>query len=350
MVETVGKICVLDKEKRDSLSYYWNNERKELLKQHYPSASWDMLLSLFPEMTKAQITHKASRLKIPRSSSFWSDDDLRILESGYANGLSSREIATMLGGRYSESSICTRANKLGLRKRVAWSDAEKSLLMQVYEVVDTESLTTLFPDRELRTIQEMGRKLGLHSNTFLQRSWTQNEDAFLEDHWEMMTDSEMSGVLGRTVRAVKWRREKLGLIREIPKGTYEYLRNYLWKENRAWRIASIEACGYKCIVTGGRFTDVHHLYGSNLIVSQALHDLGLEYAKVADYTQQELEQIACRYAELNAQYPLGVCLSAEIHAQFHQEYGYGNNTPEQFYDFIEKHYPDTQIPVTITAA
>lgn len=350
MDETVGKICVFDKEKRDSLSYYWTKEKIELLKQHYPSDSWEVLFSLFPDRTKAQITHKASKLKISRDVAFWSANDINILHDGFNHGLSTREIAKLLDNKYNESAICTKATKLGLRRRRPWSEDEKELLKQVYEVVDSNELQNLFPNRDLNAVQDMGRKLGLHSYNYLCRLWSAEDDMYIIAHWLTMNDADMANQLCRTQRAVKWRREKLGLIKETPVGVYEYLRKYLWKENRSWRIASIKACDYKCVVTGGRFDDVHHLYGSNLIVLQALTELGLEYQKVSDYTNEELERIAQKYAELNMQYPLGVCLTSDIHTQFHKEYGYGDNTPDQFFDFIKKHYPNTQIPVTITAA
>jgi hypothetical protein len=40
----------------------------------------------------------------------------------------------------------------------------------------------------------------------------------------------------------------------------------------------------------------------------------------------------------------GVCISREIHKQFHREYGSGNNTSSQFEDFCRKHYNITSFP------
>lgn len=64
---------------------------------------------------------------------------------------------------------------------------------------------------------------------------------------------------------------------------------------------------YTCIITGkrGRYLVAHHLYNW------------------ADYPDK-------RYDLSN-----GVCISKKLHDEFHRIYGKGNNTPEQFYVFME---------------
>ena len=57
--------------------------------------------------------------------------------------------------------------------------------------------------------------------------------------------------------------------------------------------------------------------------------------KFEDYTEKELLIIKNKFIELQNSYPLGVCISKPIHVLFHQLYGSGNNTPEQWYIFSE---------------
>lgn len=328
----------------------WTADEITILKEKYPVASWDELLQLLPRYQKDQITQKASSLKIKRDASFWSQEDVNTLKDAYSQEIPVTQIVELLHGKYSPEAIYTKASKLKIKQREFWSDEDKELLRKHYENTPTDELMKMFPGKKLVNVQMRARSMGLYSYTYLSRQWTSEDDKFIETHWLTMTDKEMASELGRTFRSVKWRREKLGLMREISPAVYEYLRKFLWKENRRWRIESIKACGYKCIVTGGRFTDVHHLYGSNLIVQETLDELGLEYDKVESYTDEELQLIAEKYAEINLKYPLGVCLSQEVHMQFHNEYGYGNNRPEQFLEFLNNHYPNVHLPVTITAA
>lgn len=326
----------------------WTPEDITYLIDFYPTECWDTLLSRLP-YSKDAITHKAFELGIKRVQPSWSDDDILILTKAYENKTPAKEIILMLGGRFTESVIRTKAYKLGLRSRKEWTASEIEILQRHYETTPTEDLLTMFPDRTIRMIQDKARSMGLHAYSYLNRAWSKEDDDYIKSSWKGKTDAEIAAILGRTFRSVKWRREKLGLFREVASGTYEYLRKYLWKTNREWRKKSIAACNYQCIVTGHRFSDVHYLYASNLIVQEVLDDLGLEYGKVHTFTDNQLETIAEKYAEYHAHHPLGVCLSEPIHKQFHDLYGYGNNTPDQFQEFLEQYYPQVHIPVTIMA-
>lgn len=56
-----------------------------------------------------------------------------------------------------------------------------------------------------------------------------------------------------------------------------------------------------------------------------------------DYTEDEIEIIINKFFEIQSKYPLGVCLRKDVHKLFHDTYGYGDNTPEQFYEFLSKY-------------
>lgn len=106
---------------------------------------------------------------------------------------------------------------------------------------------------------------------------------------------------------------------------------------KEWKIASIRNCNYKCIITGDSFDDVHHLYGFNLILDEAIKNLGFNNKNIlGDCNNEELILIINEVKELHNKYPLGVCLSRKIHTLFHSIYGFKNNTPEQFYEFKAK--------------
>ena len=53
-----------------------------------------------------------------------------------------------------------------------------------------------------------------------------------------------------------------------------------------------------------------------------------------DYSQEELTAILQMFRTIQNKYPLGVCLTREIHMAFHNKYGYGNNTQVQWDSFL----------------
>lgn len=118
------------------------------------------------------------------------------------------------------------------------------------------------------------------------------------------------------------------------KGGITPIQLYLRGKILSWKADSIKACGSKCVITQKKFDDVHHLYSFHLIVSEAFQKLDFEIKeKVEDFTQEELNALSKTCLELHYKYPLGVCVSNDIHILFHTVYGYGNNTPDQFEEF-----------------
>ena len=55
------------------------------------------------------------------------------------------------------------------------------------------------------------------------------------------------------------------------------------------------------------------------------------------YDEEYLGEILDLFDKKQREYGHGVCLTKEIHTMFHKEYGFGNNTKEQFLDFVDKH-------------
>lgn len=112
---------------------------------------------------------------------------------------------------------------------------------------------------------------------------------------------------------------------------YNILRNSTIEE---WRNESIKECNGKCVITKRNYECVHHLYSHNLIVEEVLDTLNLEVKDIEEYTSNEIIMMKQTCLELHYKYGLGVCLTNDMHDKFHTIYGYGNNTPKQFDEFL----------------
>lgn len=116
-----------------------------------------------------------------------------------------------------------------------------------------------------------------------------------------------------------------------PSALTTYLRRNM---SRSWKNKSMKECDYKCVISNKRFDDIHHLYSFNSIVYEAINNVNMDtYDDIELYTDKQLFKITREVNRLHKLYPLGVCLTKEIHTLFHNIYGYGNNTPEQFKEF-----------------
>lgn len=118
------------------------------------------------------------------------------------------------------------------------------------------------------------------------------------------------------------------------KGGISPLQQYFRKKIESWKIDSMKSCNYKCVITGKSFNIIHHLYSFTSIITEVLYNLNLPiYKEINRYSDDELNYIEEECLKLHYKYPLGVCLTNEMHKLFHKVYGTGNNIPSQFEDF-----------------
>ncbi len=121
------------------------------------------------------------------------------------------------------------------------------------------------------------------------------------------------------------------------KGGVIEIRSFASNQIKRWKRDSMESCNYKCVITGEKFDHVHHLYSFSNIIFEALDNLDLPiFENISQYSENEINLFANEIVRLHYYYPLGVCLSETVHKIFHKNYGRGNNTPEQFYEFIDR--------------
>ena len=119
---------------------------------------------------------------------------------------------------------------------------------------------------------------------------------------------------------------------------------------KQWKKDTYTRENNRCQLTGkhvhGGNSDVHHLYGFNMIVLEAHTINAIEIKQqVKDYTEDELKLLKEYVASWHKDTSNAVLLCDEVHDLFHNckdkdgnvLYGKGDNTPEQFEEFRERY-------------
>lgn len=136
-------------------------------------------------------------------------------------------------------------------------------------------------------------------------------------------------------------RNKLGFYR-IKKdySNYSNLDKFFRGHIQQWKIDSMIACQYRCVFSGSKDFAIHHIYGFNIILKEVYEILDsknlLKSTKVEDYTKEELNYFLSIFNRIHSKYPLGVCVRKDIHDLFHNIYGSGGNTIEQWNEFCKE--------------
>ena len=115
------------------------------------------------------------------------------------------------------------------------------------------------------------------------------------------------------------------------------LRNYC--KNRGWLSESIKKQNGKCLFTGLKFECVHHIHSFSSILKETLDKLNFELKNnPKDYKNEDIILLKDNILKIHNSYGYGICLTYSIHELFHKNYGYGDNTKEQFLDFITRYF------------
>lgn len=118
----------------------------------------------------------------------------------------------------------------------------------------------------------------------------------------------------------------------------DYCRNLVRKKD------ILSKNNYTCQLTGktGRLA-IHHIYSFNLMIQDAHKINNIEIKKTIDlYSKEELkliENYVIRWHDDECNY---IVILEEIHKQFHKIYGNGNNTREQWLEFISYEWSDSK--------
>jgi hypothetical protein len=136
---------------------------------------------------------------------------------------------------------------------------------------------------------------------------------------------------------IKMGENRLGCKGSNWQGGLTNFKKYIHQRITDWKRRSMEKCEFKSVITGGTFTDIHHLFSLSFIIKEALTNLKISHFKnVFDLSEKSLLELVEEIKRIHELHPLGVCIDRKSHTRFHQIYGKENNTPEQFYEFQSK--------------
>lgn len=319
---------------RDRRKYKFTEEDILFLKQEYPNGNWDVIKSRFPNVSKSKIHRVMSDYNIRRDTYFWSEHDKMILKQYYGE-LSTKDIQPMLHREYSIDLIQNQAQKMGLTRSRNWSEEELKILYDNYKNIDIHEICKLIPDKSANAVSLKASSLGLSSYWANEHYYTKEEDEFLYQNYVTMSNEELAEGIGRTVDSVKGRKHALGLVRIFDKSGYVTLNKYVRMNICDWKKKSMEKCNYRCVLTGDKFDEIHHIYSFNLMFKEALDVVNLEdYESISDYTDNELMIMLNAFKDIQDKHSYGVCLRKDIHCLFHNIYGRGKTTEEQWDEFV----------------
>ena len=281
------------------MRYKYTDEDIHFLKINYPLGKWDLIHQRFPHLTDCAIHHKCHKLGIKF--------DLR-----------------------------NRSHIENSNKR-QWDESELEIIKRYYSCKPIDELMTLLPKRTKNAIIGKANTMKLLSYHKISSSWKPHEIDYIKDNWLLEPDSIMAKKIRKTFRAVKAKREELGLYRRDSEGSsYPTLSKYLRGQNQKWKNDSMKECDYKCVLTGSKSFEIHHLYSVNKIIKNIINTYN-EYQdkSFSEYTSDDLSFILQKFLDIQSQYPLGECVDKRLHVLFHSLYGQYDNTPEQWYKFKE---------------
>jgi len=330
----------------------------------------------------------------------WTEEDLQVIRDNY-NSKTTKEIVTLLSIKRTEKSIRHKVDKLGLRKTVKvenyseikyktinnilhkmckqcgrylpleflyfpkdntcddmfrnvckeckgesfvvsdahyWTQEETEIFIKEYpKYTNKEFINKYFPTMSAKQLHDKAYSLQIYKLPEVKkRSYIES----LTDGWrKSISVSRIVRGVAKGVNNPMYGSNRIGSLNPNYKGGITNIVNELRRNINQWKLDSAESCNYICIFSGKRFDNIHHLYSFESIVRDTLNETGLPlYKNISLYTQEELQQLINKCLEIHYRHPLGVCMQEKYHMKFHMEFGYGSNTEEQFYVFLDNYY------------
>ena len=319
------------------MATHYTKEEEIWLANNYSTSKWEEILSHINKPKKS-IIKKAWSMGLKRNkvrhSNFTEEEDI-LIKSLWCD-YSPREFIKKFMPYRTTGSVNCRAQRLGIKRRTPWSSEEEQFLKEHYLSHTVDELAKMLNGRTREAVYKKLVNLDLTNRPNFKYSDSDLE--FVKDNYKRMSDVEIGYALNRSAASIKEFRRKNELYRRNPSSPthYESIIKYVQRNNKEWKTKSMERCDYKCVLSNGRFEDIHHLYAKNLIIQEVLSNNS--FSPVEDFnnwSEEEKSSFFEKFCEQQSKYPLGVCLTSQLHKKFHEIYGFGSNTPEQFLEFAK---------------
>lgn len=269
----------------------------------------------------------------------WNETDTLLLKNNFKEK-SYKEIFLLLDGRKSIEDIKRKSYSLGLTRSNFWSDEEIEVLKNNYSFSPYQIVMSLLPNRSRSSINGKAKSLGLKSYYYLNRRYTIAEENYLKNNYLNASNEELARTLQRSVGGIAQHLCILKLYRPVDKKGYSDIAEYIRSRLIFWAKQIKKINYFKCAITGAKSNIiVHHIRGFNLLLNEAIEQINFPiYDDINNYSEIQLDQLFDAFYNLQEKYKSYICITEKIHKHFHSIYGYGNNTEEQWDDFIQKYY------------
>lgn len=271
----------------------------------------------------------------------WTADDVEVLRSAYKK-IPLEKIVPLLSKPYSVGAIKSAAGRYGLMESRVWTAEEEAILKSSYPSKQWSEVVSLFPRKTEIAVRGKARSMGLQSYFYTNRTFSEKEIEYINAHYLDMSDEQIAKALGRTAGSITSKLWVLGLKRprEIKKIGYTDIAAFVRAYIRGWVDEVRKQKGYKCELTGKKSNlIVHHIRSFNLLLDEAITNINFEVReKVEDYEDAELMDLVNEFLSVQEYYSAFTCITESVHKLFHNTYGYGNNTAEQWDEFVQRYY------------
>ena len=270
----------------------------------------------------------------------WNEKDIDILKNNYGK-IKNDEIKKILSKEYSVKAIRGKAQTLGLTESRLWTKEEEQILLENYSKVPTRKLLEMLPNRTVPSIIGKARTYNIFSYFYLNNAYSIDEIKYLTDNYLDKTNEELASHLGRVPNGVAQKLNNLGLYRpyEKSKNGYRELNDFVRSRLHKWKNEVRELYNHTCCLTGSQSNLViHHCRSFNILMQETIDILDFNIKEnFSDYSDEELNKFVEAFIDLQAYYGEYVCITESVHKLFHGNYGYGDNTMEQWNEFVEKY-------------